>query len=156
MSRTNTNPMASLFELQRKSIRQGQRLAESGLDAGSAWMAATEQSLDAQKQAQKQALALGRNATQATLSWWSAAVPAADSETTRETVDEQYRAFDDRHSEAWNTYEAGVRQARRTYDQVSDAQRQMLGDSTDAVVEAHERFEAETTRATDRLTERSG
>lgn len=147
MSETS-NPMAAMFDVQRQYARQSQQFYEQGLEASLAATETVQRSLDATKNAQKKSAQVAESGAVATIDMMAASTPGGERAFSdlREAVEAAFEDLDEGHDEAWEAVEDAISEGLDVYEELSDAQRQMVADAVDAAIEANEEFEDEAER----------
>lgn len=152
MSQT-TAPFGAMFRLQRRSLEQGQRAFERGLDVQHQMTDAFLDAMDVQKSTQKKGVDVLRSATGAYLDTVASTMPgdSAAVEHAHDAVDDQFEAFDALHTQMWDAVERTVTGGADAFDAVEDSYRSLVVESMDAAIEANRRMEEQSAAAAETI-----
>lgn len=148
MSRATT-PFGAMFQMQRRSLEQGQRAFERGLEMQRQMADAVVDGMDAGRSTQKKGVEVARSATDAYFDAVAATMPgdAAAVERTHEAVDDQFEAFDALHTQVWDAVQRTVTGNADALDDVEESYRSAVLESMDVAIEASRRMEEQSAAA---------
>lgn len=149
----NTNPMESVFELQRQSMEQSREALEQTMLVPMRLGEATVDSLSSQESTQRNAVELQREAVLSLLDAVDDTVPGVQGSTdqVREVVDDQYGALLDAHAELFENVTNSIEESVDSYDDASDDAIAALDELADSVMEAQAELEDQSVEATEQL-----
>lgn len=137
---STTNP---IFRMQRTMLEQSQKVAESNLRFQRSAVHTMIGSLDATKSVQKSGLTLSKRTAEMYLDALAETESNARAvEELRTAVDEQYTAVDEIHDDAWEAFSENVEEAVSAYDDLNEAQIEIVRETFETLLEA--RAEAQT------------
>ena len=150
-----TNPVETTFEMQRRSIKQGQQAMEQTLLLPARVGEATVEGLDGQESLQRRFVEFQQESLHSVLDAIDEAVPgaAASTDEVRAAVDDQYEMLLDNHAEFFENLERSVEEGFDAYDELSEESIEALSELIESMVEAHEELEAQSVEATEQVTE---
>lgn len=154
-----TNPIETMFELQRQSIEQSRRAFEQSIDLTQSTTHAARDSVDTQRSIQEHNAELTKRALHTYIDVFEAATPRAR-ETVRaenqdpfaeshEAVDKGFDAFDDITDDAWKAYKRAVEGNVEASDEFLQMQREFTNESINTLLEFHADLERQVTDSTD-------
>lgn len=148
-----TTPLTTTFELQRQSIKQGQKAFFQTVDAQKRISDAVVDGLDSTESAQRRLVELQQEAVHDTLDAIEANMPGVEepTEDVRETVDEQFAQLLDGHEEAFDALSGELDDGIATYDEMTDDYVEALEEQVEMLLEAHEELESQSVAAADQL-----
>lgn len=154
MSETS-NPFTALFEMQRRTLQQGQRTLEQSTQMHQQMTDAFLDTMDTQKETQKKGVGTMKSATDAYLDAVESMTPGdtVAFEDAHAAVDDQFEAFDEVHSQLWDAFERNVRENADAYETASDRYLSLLNDSLDLLVEANRQWEEQSVAAAETVDE---
>lgn len=141
-----TTPISTAFELQRSTIKQGQRVFEHSVEMQQNMNQAFLGNMGTQEDAQRQSVELSRKTLHTYLNTVEATVPglAGPVNEIRTTVDEQYDALLDAHGDSFETAEGELETGFDTYEEMTEGYLEMLSSQIEILLEAHEDIETQT------------
>jgi len=148
-----TSPLETTFELQRKSLEQGQQALEQTIDFPNRIGEATVDSLDSQESVQRSIVELQQETFHSVLDALEEGIPGVETPTedVRELVDDQYDAFFENHEELFANLETSLEESLDAYDEMSEESIEALEELVDALVEAQEELEDQSLEATEQV-----
>lgn len=149
------NPYTTLFEMQRRTLVQGQRTLEQGMRMQQQMTDAFLDTMDSQKETQKKGVGVMKSATDAYFNAVESMMPGDETpfEDVHTAVDDQFEAFDEVHSQMWDAFERNARENADAYENVGDRYLSLWNDSLDFVLEANRQFEDQSVALTETLEE---
>ncbi|MFC7155966.1 hypothetical protein ACFQPA_10915 [Halomarina halobia] len=146
-----TTPISTAFELQRTTIKQGQRAFERSLEFQRNVNESVLDNLDNQEEAQRNSVELSRSAIHTYLDAVETAFPGSGSNVSeiRRAVDKQFGALLDAHSEAFATTEGEFEKSLDSYDEFSEEYLDALNEQLDLLLDAHQDIERQTVETFD-------
>ena len=149
------NPFASMFEMQRRAMEQGQRTLEQSVTMQQQLTDAFLDTMDSQRETQKKGVGVMKSATNAYLDAFETSMPGetAAIEDAHTAVDDQFEAFDEVHSQMWDAFERNVRENANAYRNVSDRYLTMMNDSLNFAIEANRQWQEQSVAATQAVEE---
>ena len=135
MSNTQSpsNPMASMFELQRQSIKQSQQFMQQSMDTQKQLPRMMQDAIDSQRSVQQTGLSASRSLAKGMVDMMQASIPSEqpyiDDETDAE--ERQHAAFESLHQALDDQFEA----VEEISDQSWEALESQMEENTDAFVE---------------------
>lgn len=148
-----TSPIETTFELQRKSLEQGQEVIEQGLDLQQRFSESVIGSLENQEALQRRIVELHRDTVHRTLDAVEG-LPGADIavEDLRESLDGGYDEVLDGHEEAFDTVSDELESGVDSYDDLTADLLDSIEEQLDLLVKAHEELEEQSIEATEGFT----
>ncbi len=152
-----TSPVKTTFELQRKTIEQGQNAVAQAMDFQQRIGSAAVDSVDAQESAQRKLVELQQETLHSVLDAFEGAVPGAEDATTelRTTVDDQYETVLDNHAEVFENLHSELKDGLDSYDELNDEYLDAFDEFVASLVELHEDFEEQSVEAVEELEEQA-
>jgi methyl-accepting chemotaxis protein len=149
------SPVETTFELQRKSIEQGQQAIEQTVSLPQRFGEAAVDSLDSQESVQRSVVELQQETLNSLLDAVEESLPGAESPTAdlREVIDDQYAAFLDNHEEFFDNLEESLEESVDAYDELSEESIEALDELVDALMEVQEELEDQSVEATEQVGE---
>jgi gas vesicle protein len=149
-----TTPLTTTFELQRKTLSQGQRAIEGSLEFQKEMTGAALDTLEVHESSQRQAVEFLQDSFHRTLDA-AEGLPGAASmtEEVRTTVDEQYDELLAAHEDAFDTIESELDDGFESYDEMTVEYLDTLDEQLDMLLEAHEDLEEQSVEATEQVSE---
>ena len=150
-----TQPVKATFELQRKSLEQGQQALEQTLDLQHRVGQAAVDGLEAQESAQRNAVELHQDFVHSVLDAVETNVPGSEDMTVelREMLDEQYATLLENHEELFDSITAEVEDGISTVDEMSEEYFTVLEEQLDLLYDAHEELEGQSVEAVEEMQE---
>jgi chromosome segregation ATPase len=147
-----TSPIETTFELQRRSLEQGQQAIEQSFDVGQQISDSLMAGLDSQEQFQRQLVQLNRDTVTSVLDAIEG-LPGADVavDDLRENVDDGYEELLDGHADAFDSISEELENGADSYDELTQDLLDTIDEQLDLIVEAHEELEAQSVDAVDEL-----
>lgn len=147
-----TNPIKTTFELQRRSIEQGQQAIEQGVDLQRQVSGTVVTGLESQEELQRSVVGLSRDAVHNVLDVIEA-LPNADVavEDLRENIDDGYDEALSSHEEVFDAISEELEGTIDSYDGLTDDLVESLNEQIELVVEAHEELEEQSIEAAEEL-----
>jgi len=154
MSETQ-NTIASLFEMQRRALEQGQQTLEQNMAIQRQMTDAVLDTMNSQKETQKKGVGVLRSTTDAYLDAFDAALPGETRgvEDMHTAVEDQFAALDEVHSQMWEAFERNVRENADAYESLSDRYLSAMNESVDLMLEANRQWEEQSVTATEAVEE---
>lgn len=148
-----TQPVKATFEMQRKSLEQGQRALKQGVEMQTQFSKAAVDSLDSQESFQRSAVELQQDLVHSFLDSVEANVPGMDEQVyeLREMVDEQYTALLESHEELFVSLTGEMEQSVDAADEMSEEYVSMLDDQMEMLYETHEELEGQSVEAVEEM-----
>ncbi len=135
MSNTQSpaNPMASMFELQRQSIKQSHQFMQQSMNAQKQLPRVWEDAIESQRSVQQTGLTTGRSLAKGMVEMMQASVPSEQPyvEDDTDAEESQHAAFESLHQALDDQFEA----VEEISDQSWEALESQLEENTDAFVE---------------------
>ena len=127
------NPMASMFELQRQSIRQGQQFMQQSMNAQKQAPRIWQDAIQSQRSVQKTGMSASRSLAKGMIEMMEASIPSEQPliEGDEEASRQQHDAFESLHQAVDDQFEA----VEEINDQTWESLEQQLDENTDAFVE---------------------
>lgn len=149
------NPLTATFELQRQTITQSQEALSQGVEFQQRFSEAFLSGLEGQESAQRQTVALQKEAIHNTLDVVDENVPGVDTVTddAREMVDEQFEQLLDNHEEAFDALAEELEAGTDTYDELALDYLDTVDDQIGMLMEAHAELETHSIETTEQITE---
>jgi len=150
-----TNPVATTFELQRRSIEQGQEALEQTLTFPTRVGDAAVDSLDSQESVQRNVVAFQQDAIHSLLDTVEETFPGAETSTNdvREVVDDQYDSVLEAHAELFENLSTSLEEGIEAYDDLSAETVEALEEALEELVDAQEELEEQSVEATEQVEE---
>ena len=150
-----TTPITTTFEMQRKSIEQGQQALHRTVEMQKQFSGAFADGLESTESAQRRLVELQQETIHQTLDAIEANVPGADTgtEEVREVVDDQFEQLLANHEEAFDVLAEELDEGMTTYDEMTADYLDALGEQVDLVLETHEELETQSVEAVEELGE---
>lgn len=149
-----TTPITTTFELQRRTLAQGQRAIEGSIQFQREMANAAIDTLELQEASQRQAVEFLQDSVHRTLDAFEGIPGAAGmTDEIRTTVDEQYEELLEGHAEAFDTVESEFGGSLDAYDEMTAEYLDTLDEQLDTLLEAHEEFEHQSIEATQQVGE---
>src|SRR6056297_1519469 len=150
-----TQPVKTTFELQRKSLEQGQQALEQTVDLQQRVGDAAIDGLDASESVQRSAVELNQDLVHSVLDAIEANVPGTEDTLVelRDGLDEQYDALLENHEELFANLTDEVEDGVANVDEMSEEYLDVLDEQLDMLLEAHEELEGQSVEAVDELGE---
>jgi uncharacterized phage infection (PIP) family protein YhgE len=147
-----TNPIKATFELQRKTLEQGQQTIAQGIDFQRQVSDSVVAGVESQEELQRRVVELNRDTLHTALDAIEG-IPNADVvvEDLRETVDSGYDEALASHEEVFDALAEELEGGIEDYDSLVDELVETLDEQFDVVVDAHEELEAQSVEATEEL-----
>jgi gas vesicle protein len=147
-----TSPITTTFELQRRSLEQGQQAIEQSLDVQKQVGDSLIAGLDSQEQFQRRLVELNRDTITSIIDAVDG-LPGADIavDDLRESIDGGYDDLLDGHEEAFDSIEAELESGIDDVDEVSDDLIETLDEQLGLLLEAHEELEDQSVEVTEEL-----
>lgn len=155
----SSNPMASMFELQRQSIRQGQQFMQQGMQAQKQVPRIWEDAISSQRTVQKTGLDASRSLTKSMIEMMEAAIPSEQPlahddeeashqqheafESLHQAVEDQFEAVEEINSQTWETIEEQLEENTDAYVEFVDQSTSFTEESVNAYVESLEDVQSE-------------
>lgn len=139
----SSTPFTSMFEMQRRTLRQTQQTLEQSTGIQREMTDALLDAMDAQEETQKKGIGAMKSATEASLAAVESMTPAdaAAFEGVHTAVDEQFEVFDEAHGQLWNTFERNVRESADAYENANERYLSLVTDSLNVMLEANRQWE---------------
>lgn len=126
-----------IFRMQRTMLEQSQKIAESNLRFQRSAVHTMVGSLDATKSVQKSGLTLSKRTAEMYIDTLAETESNARAvEELRTAVDEQYAAVDEIHDDAWEAFSENVEEAVSAYDDLNEAQIDIVRETFETFLEA--------------------
>lgn len=150
-----TNPIETTFELQRRSIEQGQEAFERTITFPTRVGKATVESLESQESVQRNVVELQQEAIHSFLDAVEETFPGVETSTedARAVVDDQYETVLDNHAEFFENLENSIQESVDAYDELSDETIAAIEELLETVVEAQEELEDQSIETTKQFEE---
>ena len=127
-----TNPMVSMFELQRQSIKQSQQFMQQSMNAQKQLPRVMQDAIDSQRSVQQTGLSAGRSLAKGMVEMMQASIPSEQPYVDDSDAEErQHAAFESLHQALDDQFEA----VEEISDQSWEALESQLEENTDAFVE---------------------
>ena len=127
-----TNPMASMFELQRQSIKQSHQFVQQSMNAQKQLPRVMQDAIDSQRSVQQTGLSAGRSLAKGMVEMMQASIPSEQPYVDDSDAEErQHAAFESLHQALDDQFEA----VEEISDQSWEALESQLEENTDAFVE---------------------
>lgn len=151
----SSNPFTAVFEMQRRTLRQGQRTLEQSTRMQRQMTDAFLDTMDIQKETQKKGVGMVKSAADAYLDAVQSMTPgdAAAFKDAHTAVDDQFEAFDEVHSQMWNTFERNIRESADAYQNASEQYLSLVNDPLDVMLEVNRQWEEESVAAAETVEE---
>lgn len=148
-----TSPIETTFELQRKSLEQGQQAFEQGLDFQRRVSDSLIDGLATQEDVQRSIVELHRDTVYSVLDAVEG-LPGAEvgAEDLRETLDDGYSEILDGHADAFETISEELESGVDSYDEFTEDLLNTIDEQLDILVSAHEELEEQSIEAAEELT----
>jgi len=148
-----TQPVEAMFEMQRKSLEQGQHALKQGVEMQSQFGKAAVESMGSQESFQRSAVELQQDLVHSFLDGVEANVPGMDEPVLelREMVDEQYAALLESHEELFTNLTGEMEEGVDAADQMSEEYVGMLDDQMEMLYETHEELEGQSVEAVEEM-----
>lgn len=153
-----TQPIKTTFEMQRKSLEQGQQALERTFGLQNRVGEAAVDGLETQESVQRNAVELQKEFVHNVLDSVEANVPGTEEMVVelRDMLDDQYDVVLDSHEELFANLTGDVEEGIEAVDEMSDEYFEMLEEQLDALYEAHEELEVQSVEAVDETQEQLG
>lgn len=149
-----TTPITTTFELQRRTLSQGQRAIEGGLAFQKEMTGAAIDTLEVHESTQRQAVELLQDGIHRTLDAFEGLPGAAAmTDEVRTSVDDQYEELLAAHEEAFDAIESELGEGLDAYDELTGEYLETLDEQFGMLLEAHEEFEHQSIEATEQVGE---
>jgi methyl-accepting chemotaxis protein len=150
-----TTPLTATFEMQRQSIKQGQRALEQSLSVQQSVNEAVLDGMESTESAQRRTVELSQSTFGKTLDAVAANVPGTEPlvEEARRAVDEQFDMLLENHAEVFDSITAEYEEGTDAYDEMMDDYVAALDEQLELLFEAHEQVEDQSVEAVDQLSE---
>ncbi len=150
-----TNPVETTFELQRRSIEQGQEALQQTITFPTRIGEAAVDSLESQESVQRNLVELQQDALHSVLDALEETFPGVETSTedVREVVDGQYDALLDNHAEFFENLENSITEGFDAYEELSEETLEAIEDLIDSLMEAQEELEEQSIEATEQVGE---
>lgn len=147
-----TNPIKTTFDLQRKTLEQGQQAIAQGVDFQRQVSDSVVAGVESQEEFQRRVVELNRDTLHAALDAIEG-IPNADVvvEDLRESVDSGYDEALASHEEVFDALAEELEDGIEGYDELVDELVVTLDEQFDIVVEAHEELEGQSVEAAEEL-----
>lgn len=147
-----TNPIQTTFELQRRSLEQGQQAIEQSFDVGHQISDSLIAGLESQEQFQRQLVELNHDTVSSVLDAIDG-LPGADVavEDLRENIDAGYDELLAGHEDAFDSISEELETGSDSYDDLTADLLETVDEQLDLIVEAHEELEDQSVEAIDEL-----
>jgi len=148
-----TQPVKATFELQRKSLEQGQHALEQTVDMQNRMGKAAVGSLDTQESVQRNAVEFQQDLFHSLLDSLEANVPGMEEPVLelRELVDEQYAMLLESHEELFANVTGEMEDGVGTVDEMGEEYVSMLDDQMEMLYETHEELEGQSVEAVEEM-----
>jgi len=148
-----TQPVRATFELQRKSLEQGQEALEQTVDFQRRVGEAAVDSLNAQESVQHSAVELHQEVLFGALDAIETNVPGAEDAVVdlREGLKEQYDVLLDNHGELFANMSKEIEESVDNVEEFSDDALEAFDEQLDLLFEAHEELEAQSVDAAEEI-----
>lgn len=147
----NNNPFAPMFELQRQSIEQGQRMIEQSIEVQNEMSKSFVKAVESQKSAQEKGVDAWKSATETSLNVADATTPTDSSAfiNMQETVGNQFDALSDIHSEVWESTERNIETGTEVSEDMNEIFLSFVNDSVEMAMQTNEQFEEQSETVVD-------
>ena len=145
----NQSPISAVFELQRTTIEQSQKLVEQSLDVPVQVNERVHGTIGPQKQAQQRTIQFGQQSIESVLDAVETSVPQSDGalDEVRDAVDEGFETLLEQHGDAVDTVDEQYGEGIERYEEFSVDVAEALNDQLEALLEANEEVETQTIEA---------
>jgi len=152
-----TSPVKTTFELQRKTIEQGQNAVSQTVDFQQRIGEAAIEGIDAQESAQRKFVELQQETLHSVLDAFEGAIPGAEDATgeLRTTVDDQFETVLDNHAELFENLHSELEDGLESYDELNDEYLDAFDEFVASVVDLHEDVEEQSVEAVGELEEQA-
>ena len=147
----NNNPFAPMFELQRQSIEQGQKMIEQSIEVQNEMTKSFVKVVESQKSAQEKGVDAWKSATETSLNVADATTPTDSTAFTdmQETIDDQFDALSDIHTEVWASAERNIETGTEVSEDVNELFLSFVNDSVEMAMKTNKQFEEQSETAVD-------
>ncbi|WP_435156616.1 hypothetical protein [Haladaptatus sp. DFWS20] len=147
----NNNPFAPMFEMQRHSMKQGQKMVEQSIEIQSEMTDSFVKAVESQKSTQTKGLDAWKSATEASLDAVDEMTPSDSSTVTNmhDAIDDQFDALTHVHDQVWKSIERNVENGIDVSEDVTESYRSFVDESVGMALEANEQFEEQSEAAVD-------
>ena len=148
-----TQPVKATFDMQRKSLEQGQDAVKRTVEMQARVGKAALDSLGSQESFQRSAVELQQDLVHSYLDAVEANVPGMDGAVfeMRELVDEQYAALLESHEELFASIVSEVEEGVDATDEMGEEYVSMLDDQMEMLYETHEELEGQSVEAVEEM-----
>lgn len=152
-----TSPVKTTFELQRKTIEQGQNAVSQTMDFQQRIGEAAVESIGTQESAQRKLVELQQETLHSVLDALEGSVPGAEDATgdLRTTIDDQYETVLDNHAELFENLHRELDDGLDSYDELNEEYLDAFDEFVASVVELHEDLEEQSIEAVGELEEQA-
>ena len=139
----NNNPFAPMFELQRQSIEQGQKMIEQSIEVQNEVNKSFVKAVESQKSAQEKGVDAWKSATETSLNVADSTTPTDSTAFTdmQETIDDQFDALSDIHTEIWESVERDIETGTEVSEDMNETFLSFVNDSVEMAMKTSEQFE---------------
>ena len=147
----NNNPFAPMFELQRQSIEQGQKMIEQSIEVQNEMSKSFVKAVESQKSAQEKGVDAWKSATETSLNVADATTPTDSTAFTdmQETMDDQFDALSDIHTEVWESTERNIETGTEVSEDMNEIFLSFVNDSVEMAMKTNEQFEEQSETVVD-------
>jgi hypothetical protein len=147
----NNNPFAPMFELQRQSIEQGQKMIEQSIEVQNEMSKSFVKAAESQKSAQEEGINVWKSATETSLTVANATTPTDSTAFTdmQETVGDQFDALSDIHTEAWESAERNIETGTEVSEDMNEIFLSFVNDSVEMAMKTNKQFEEQSETVVD-------
>ncbi|PSP49690.1 hypothetical protein BRC75_02970 [Halobacteriales archaeon QH_7_69_31] len=148
------SPLATLFELQRNTIRQTEDALESALEVPADVSDTLYGGIDTQREVQRQVLGMTRQSIHTSLdAAESVTTSSATLDDLRESVDQAFDTLEEQQAEAFDAVDEEYESLSEGYEEFSDDAADSLKEQLDVLVEFNEGVEEQLTETVEEFTE---
>ena len=150
-----TNPITTTFELQRKTLKQGQKALEQGVELQQEMAQSTVDMVDSSESAQRHAVDFQHKTAHAALDNVEQMVPGSEASIVqvREFVDEQFEFLLENHAEAFDTLRGELKDGVEAHGELSDDYLETVEEQLSLLLQAHEDLESQSIEMTEQVEE---
>ncbi len=147
----NNNPFTPMFELQRQSIEQGQKMIEQSIEVQNEMSKSFVKAVESQKSAQEKGVDAWKSATETSLNVADATTPTDSSALTdmQETMDDQFDALNDIHTEVWESAERNIETGTEVSEDMNEIFLSFVNDSVEMIMKTNKQFEEQSETVAD-------
>lgn len=144
------NLIQTTFELQRQSIERSFDAVDRSLELQQSVARAARDNLETGQSIQQRGVELGARGLHAYVDAFAATTLGEEEslEEVHELIDEQFDVLERTTDDTWEAMETTVIEGMDAYDDLTETQRDLLQDSTDAFLESYEEVESSTIEIT--------